>query len=241
MAIAIVCGFIISESPINAIQMLWINVIMDSFSALALATEPPTDELLDRAPVKKRDPIITRTMWNAVCFQAICQFILLILILFLSPGILGIQSTIHMEEYSAERAVHYTFFFNCFVYLQVFNFINARVLKKSETNPFHNICSNPIFWLIIALTVVGQTIFIEAFGKPVRCTHLPLKLHLISMSIGAFALLFAYIEKLIPDTMLPFPMIIKEKEEVDRDSVSKGLMAMTHSGIYRVNRSGIIN
>ena len=59
MAVAISCGFIIGESPITAIQMLWINVIMDSFSALALATEPPTEELLRRPPTKKREHIVT--------------------------------------------------------------------------------------------------------------------------------------------------------------------------------------
>ena len=52
--------------------------------------------------------------------------------------------------------MHYTFFFDVFVFLQMFNFINARVLKKEEKNPFQNICSNPIFWIIVLLTLVGQ-------------------------------------------------------------------------------------
>lgn len=97
MAIAIFCGFVIKESPINAIQMLWINVIMDSFSALALATEPPTDDLLLREPTKKREHIVTQDMWNAICFQACCQFVLLISILFLSPGWFDMPSTIGMK------------------------------------------------------------------------------------------------------------------------------------------------
>lgn len=93
MALAIVCGFIYGESPITAIQMLWINVIMDSFASLALATEPPTDELLTRPPTKKREHIVTQTMWNAICFQAICQFILLMAVLLLTPGYFGITPT----------------------------------------------------------------------------------------------------------------------------------------------------
>lgn len=97
MAIAITCGFIIKESPINAIQMLWINVIMDSFSALALATEPPTDELLERPPTRRREPIITQTLWNAVCFQSCCQYVLLLAVLFLSPGWFNIPSSIGMK------------------------------------------------------------------------------------------------------------------------------------------------
>lgn len=241
MAIAVFCGFVIKKSPINAIQMLWINVIMDSFSALALATEPPTDELLDRYPVKKRDPIINRAMWNAICFQALCQFILLLAILFLSPSLLGIPSTIPMETFNYEEAVHFTFFFNCFVFLQVFNFINARVLKKNELNPFQNICSNPIFWFIEGCTVVGQIVFVQFLGQPVKCAPLPLHMHLISIAIGSLALVFGYIEKMIPDEMLLFPMIIKEKEEVDSKSITKGIMSMTHMGPYKGTRSGIIN
>ena len=240
MAIAISCGFIIKESPINAIQMLWVNVIMDSFSALALATEPPTDELLLREPVKKRDPIINRAMWNAICFQAVCQFILLVIVLTFTPRWLGIKSSIGMEVFSAENALHYTFFFNVFVFLQVFNFINARVLRKTELNPFQDICSNPIFWVIIALTVVGQIIFVQMFGRPVRCTPLPLNYHIISMAIGSLALVFAFIEKNIPDQYLPFPMMIKEKEEVTKESLTKGIMSMTGMGPYRPNRSSII-
>lgn len=241
MAVAISCGFIIKESPINAIQMLWVNVIMDSFSALALATEPPTDELLTRDPVKKRDPIINRTMWNAICFQAVCQFVLLVVVLYFTPSWFGIPSSIQMREWSHENALHYTFFFNVFVFLQVFNFINARVLRKTEVNPFQNICSNPIFWLMVAITVVGQIIFVEFFGKPVKCTPLPLHMHIISIAIGSLAMVFAFIEKQIPDEYLPFPMIIHEKEEVTKESVTKGIMSMTGMGPYRPNKSGIIH
>lgn len=241
MGIAVFCGFVIKKSPINAIQMLWINVIMDSFSALALATEPPTEELLDRYPIKKRDPIINRAMWNSICFQALCQFIVLLLVLFLSPSILNIPSTVHMKQFNYEEAVHFTFFFNCFVFMQVFNFVNARVLKKAEINPFQNICSNPIFWFIEGCTVVGQIIFVQFLGQPVKCAPLSLYLHLLSIVIGSSALLFGLIEKMIPDEYLPFPLILKEKEEVDSKSMTKGIMSMTHMGPYKGTRSGIIN
>jgi magnesium-transporting ATPase (P-type) len=51
-----------SASPLTAVQMLWVNLIMDSFAALALATEPPSDKLLDRAPVRKHEYIVTPDM-----------------------------------------------------------------------------------------------------------------------------------------------------------------------------------
>lgn len=104
MAVAVFCGFVIKQCPINAIQMLWVNVIMDSFSSIALASEPPTDELLLRPPTKKREHIVTQVLWNAICFQAICQFILLMFVLFLSPGILGIPSSVGMEVPSSNSS-----------------------------------------------------------------------------------------------------------------------------------------
>lgn len=62
---------VLKESPINAVQMLWINLIMDTFAALALATESPTNELLDRKPEDKNSPLITIMMWRNILGHAI--------------------------------------------------------------------------------------------------------------------------------------------------------------------------
>lgn len=137
--------------------------------------------------------------------------------------------------------MHFTFFFNVFVFLQTFNFINARVLKKSETNPFIDICSNPIFWVIIALTVVGQIIFVQFLGEPVKCAPLSLKMHLISLFIGSFSLGFAYLEKMIPEDKFSFPLLFKEKEEVTEENVERGITsAVRGSAVHKSGkRSGL--
>jgi len=59
MAIVFFGSLILKETPLNAVQMLWVNLIMDTFAALALATEAPYDSILDRQPYKKSDPICT--------------------------------------------------------------------------------------------------------------------------------------------------------------------------------------
>lgn len=128
-----------------------------------------------------------------------------------------------------------------FVFLQTFNFINARVLKKSETNPFNNICSNPIFWIIIALTVVGQILFVQTLGEPVKCAPLTLSMHLVSIFIGSFSLLFAFVEKLIPEDKFNFPLLFKEKEEVTEENVERGITSAIRSGVHAAGkRSGLI-
>ena len=69
-----VCSCIGSESPITAIQMLWINLIMDSLGSLALSTEDPSDELLYRRPHSKREYIINNIMWKMIIIQSLVQF-----------------------------------------------------------------------------------------------------------------------------------------------------------------------
>lgn len=76
-------------APLTAVQMLWVNLIMDSFAALALATEPPTPELLNRMPYKPDESIITVSMWKNILGQAIYQMIILSVILFKGTDIFG--------------------------------------------------------------------------------------------------------------------------------------------------------
>lgn len=73
---------VLKDMPLNAVQMLWVNLIMDTFAALALATEPPDDDVLTRAPIPKTVEIVTPVMWRNVFGHAIYQCIVLIVIIF---------------------------------------------------------------------------------------------------------------------------------------------------------------
>jgi magnesium-transporting ATPase (P-type) len=79
---------ILKDSPLNAVQMLWVNLIMDTFAALALATEPPEDDILTRQPYLKDAPIMTAPMWRNVFGHAIYQIIVLITMVFACQGTL---------------------------------------------------------------------------------------------------------------------------------------------------------
>ena len=76
---------IIKESPLTPVQMLWVNLIMDTLAALALATEPPSEELLYRMPYKRNEEMITPQMWRGIVFHGIFQIIILTIILFYGP------------------------------------------------------------------------------------------------------------------------------------------------------------
>ena len=88
MFIVFLGAVITKKSPLNAVQMLWVNLIMDTFAALALATEPPPSTILQRQPYKKDNPIITSIMSRNVQGHAIYQAIVLLIILFAGPKFL---------------------------------------------------------------------------------------------------------------------------------------------------------
>jgi calcium-translocating P-type ATPase len=77
---------ILKDSPLTAVQMLWVNLIMDTLGALALATEPPTDDILLRQPYKKDNLIITPVMWRNVFGHGVYQIIVLMIVMFYFPG-----------------------------------------------------------------------------------------------------------------------------------------------------------
>ena len=136
---------IFKEAPLTAVQMLWVNLIMDSFAALALATEPPSPELLNRKPYKKDEYIITPGMWKIILGQSIYQIIVLMSLLFFGFELLGIEEHFGAEIEGALFMTNgklLTVVFHTFVFMQVFNEINCRKLKSSELNVFAGFCNN---------------------------------------------------------------------------------------------------
>ncbi|MCQ2973149.1 MAG: cation-translocating P-type ATPase, partial [archaeon] len=80
-----ICSCIGNETPLTSIQMLWVNLIMDSLGSLALATEPPYDELLNRSPTSKTESIINSRMWKHISLQSIFEIVLLFLLYLYAP------------------------------------------------------------------------------------------------------------------------------------------------------------
>jgi Ca2+-transporting ATPase len=103
------------QSVLTAVQLLWVNLIMDTLAALALATDPPVDSVLDRKPERKGSSIISTTMWKMIIGQAIYQLLITFLLYFGSPGILpAYDPDVKPDEIQ-------TLVFNTFVWMQIFN------------------------------------------------------------------------------------------------------------------------
>ena len=93
-----VCACIGNETPLTPIQMLWVNLIMDSLGSLALATEPPYEELLQRAPTKRNESMINGRMWKHIVFQSLVQIILLVILYLIAPEFVKEQNTVRLAE-----------------------------------------------------------------------------------------------------------------------------------------------
>lgn len=102
------------QSVLTAVQLLWVNLIMDTMAALALATDPPTPSILDRKPDPKSAPLITITMWKMIIGEAIYQLAITFALYFGAESILSYTSEREKEQLP-------TLVFNTFVWMQIFN------------------------------------------------------------------------------------------------------------------------
>ncbi|KAL9184137.1 hypothetical protein ACHAXT_002223 [Thalassiosira profunda] len=160
---ALVGSFAYAKSPLAAIQLLWVNLIMDALASLALASEPPTDELLKRDPVNRSKSIIAPRMWGNMLGQSSYQIAVIMFLLFAGPDVFGFAPGHEVEKNTGENSVHYTFIFNAFVWMQLFNEINSRMLE-GEHNVFRGMEKNPLFCGILLITAVLQVIMVEFGG-----------------------------------------------------------------------------
>ena len=94
----VICSCIGSETPIKSIQMLWIDLIMDSLATLTLATEPPHDGLLKRKPIPRNESIVTPSMITHIYFQTFVQFFLLMFIYLFGPVFIEEQDLSRLAE-----------------------------------------------------------------------------------------------------------------------------------------------
>ncbi|KAL9377225.1 hypothetical protein Peur_031345 [Populus x canadensis] len=227
LIINVVSAMSSGEVPLNAVQLLWVNLIMDTLGALALATEPPTDHLMNRSPVGRREPLITNIMWRNLLIQAAYQVTVLLILNFRGESILG------LEHETPQRAtqVKNTLIFNAFVLCQIFNEFNAR--KPDEINIFKGISKNHLFIAIIGITLVLQVIIVEFVGKFTSTVKLNWKQWLISIIIGFISWPLAALAKLIPVPQTPlhkfFTNMCNRRAKSSKSSKSSSLEVTNNS------------
>ena len=199
LLLAFVSACIINESPLKAVQLLWVNLIMDTFAALALATELPTEQLLERGPSRRDESLISSVMLRNILGQMLYQFTMLMFLVFQGYRYFNIPNGMDLGE-SASPTVHYTLVFNIFVMMQVFNEFNSRKINN-ECNVFSHIFDNYLFWVIIIGTIIVQMIIVEIGGEVMSTTTLSWSEIGISILLGALCLVYQQLIRTIPGSI----------------------------------------
>ncbi|OUM57741.1 hypothetical protein PIROE2DRAFT_21450 [Piromyces sp. E2] len=204
-------------SALTAVQLLWVNLIMDTLAALALATEKPTQDMLLRPPQSKRSPLITHTMWKMIFGEAIFQIIVNFVLLFAGPHLFGDMFDVLrdnggvlskgpenptkelQDRFDDQKTELKTMVFNTFVFLQIFNEINCRRIDN-RLNVFSGIHKNVYFIVIFLFIVVAQIIIVFFGGSAFKTTPLSWEQWLICILLGFFSLPLGMVIRIIPDS-----------------------------------------
>lgn len=177
VSLSIIGPFIGVETPVTVIQMLWINMVMDTLAGLAFSFEPPLLEYMDEKPKKKDEQIINKYMINEILFTGAYSSILCVL--FLKLPIIK-----ELYRFNIDSIYLMTAFFGLFIFIGIFNSFNARTHRL---NLFANILKNKVFIIIISFIIIVQLFLLYFGGNLFRTSGLTLKefeiMILLSMTV----------------------------------------------------------
>jgi len=164
VVVSIIGPFIGVPTPITVLQMLWINMVMDTLAGLAFSGEIPLDEYMKEPPKRRDEPIINLYMWNQILFTGIYTAALCILFL---------KLPIFREMFRGSEGRQYLMsaFFGLFIFASIFNSFNARTYRM---NLFAHIWKNKSFMFIMAFIFIVQLLMIYYGGTLFRTTGLNL-------------------------------------------------------------------
>jgi len=185
ISLSIVCPFIGVDTPVTVIQMLWVNMIMDTLAGLAFAFEPPLVEYMRELPKKKNESIINRYMTSEIVFTGAYSAILCII--FLKCPFIG-------NIYRNNSAYLMTAFFGLFIFIDIFNAFNART---SRINIFANLTKNKMFIVIMIFITMVQIFLIYKGGVVFRTTGLKIEEFLFMICLALTVIPVDWLRKMI--------------------------------------------
>jgi Ca2+-transporting ATPase len=206
LVIAFLGPFVGVEMPLTVMQMLWVNLIMDTFAALALAAEPPHDSVMRRGPRGAKDFIVTRKMAANIfgvagIFLVFLVGLLLYMKPFVPPDAAGQELTTSQKE---TRSYWYSVFFTVFVLLQFWNLFNARALNRTGS-AFSGLMANKGFLFIALAILVGQILIVQFGYRFFRVAPLGVKEWLIIIGGTSVVLWAGEIWRMVRRTQAPAP------------------------------------
>ncbi|EEQ84312.2 Ca2+-transporting ATPase [Blastomyces dermatitidis ER-3] len=207
-----------NESVLKPVQLLWVNLIMDTFAALALATDAPTEKILERKPTPKSAPLFTTTMWKMIIGQTIYQLAVTYTLYFGGARIFNYDLSDQVVKEKLNTVV-----FNTFVWMQIFNEFNNRRLDN-KFNIFEGILKNYYFIGINCLMFGGQIMIIFVGGSALSVRPIDGIQWLICILCAIMCIPFAVLIRCFPDPWFKvmFDAVVNTISTIWRP-ISKGL------------------
>ena len=179
-----ICSFFSKTPALTVTQMLWVNLIMDTFAALALASLPPNSVLMRQQPRGSQANIITPAMKKFIAITGILFAVLMIGLFYYFTReanggrvfIRGVNPNTNLHEIGI--------FFSTFVFLQFWNLLNARAFATGK-RAFNNMEDSKVFWAVAVVIFVGQIILVQFFSLFFNCEPLEFKTWLMIILITA--------------------------------------------------------
>ena len=187
VSISVIGPFIGIQAPVTVIQMLWINMVMDTLAGLAFSCEPALDEYMEELPKRRNEAIINKYMFNEIGVMGIYSSFICLFFL-KSSFIRG------LFRYSSSDKYLLTAFFGLFIFISIFNCFNARTYRL---NILHDIFKNRMFLGIIFLVVLVQIIMIYYGGNIFRTSGLTLTEFVVMIIISLSVIPVDFLRKVI--------------------------------------------
>lgn len=185
--ISFVCPLIGMENPLSIIQILWVNLVMDTLAALAFGGEPALRKFMEEKPKRRNESIISKPMWSSILTGSIWTFILSMFFL-LSP------IADHWFRPDSNSKYLLTGYFCFYIFIAVFNAFNART---EEMNLFNHIAENHGFWRVMLLIVAVQVVMAYLGGDVIRCYGLVAKEWIVILLLSFTIIPIDLIRKMI--------------------------------------------
>ena len=203
--IVLIGAFLGTESPLTVTQMLWVNLIMDTFAALALASLPPSPQVMKEKPRKRTESIINKPMAQRI-FGVGGIFVVLLFALiqyFKHANLASIlefapaQALQHLFDFSEGSFSGYelSVFFALFVFLQFWNMFNAKAYH-SQHSAFHQLAQCKNFLFIALFIIVGQVVITSFGGDMFRVVPLDITTWLVVIAVTSVVLWIGEISRL---------------------------------------------
>ena len=194
--VSFVSAAFLEESPMTAVQVLWINLVMDTLAALALATEAPTPKLLDRLPYGKNEGLISNVIVRNLLVQLFFHLGVMLSCVFYGHKMFNIPIGSNLGQ-QVDSEIQFTMVFDIFVFMEMFNEINSRRINN-EANVFENLSKNAMFYSIFIISLVMQVLLVQFAGRVFNTHPLSFAQHLFCIMMGVLTLPLYQLVRTIP-------------------------------------------